>query len=67
MITLNDVKVKERKLKSQIGQKLWNTSTYINKDSESIKEGIKIWAKESLVHCELKQHWQPFEEKCSKF
>jgi hypothetical protein len=56
-------------LKSQTGLQLWktfDTEVDINRVWETIKENIKISAKESLGYRELKKHEPRFDEGCSK-
>jgi len=68
---LNEVDVRK---KYQIGisnrftaLEILNYSEDINRAWENIKENIKTSAKESLGHCELKQHETWFDEECSRF
>jgi hypothetical protein len=43
-----------------------DTEVYINRALETIRENIKISAKESLGYCELKKHKPWLDEGCSK-
>jgi hypothetical protein len=43
-----------------------DTNEDINSAWETIRENIKILAKESLGYCELKKHKPWFNEECSK-
>jgi hypothetical protein len=56
-------------LKSRTGLQLWETlctEVVINRACKTVRETIKILAKENLGYYELKKHKPMFEEGCSE-